>query len=68
MDKDKTNLGPEQISVKGQQSNLSMDLPGDGKIHEASGRRPNTSAAHYADAMSRVVGPKASGARPVVKP
>lgn len=57
--KDRTNLKPEMISVKSQRSGkVSMALPrqDDGMVHKATGKRDNSSAAHYADAMDQVCG------------
>ena len=66
--RERTNLSKEQVSVKSQKSGkVSMALPrsDDGKVHAASGERSNTSAAHYADAMSKVIGDSAGKGRSV---
>jgi hypothetical protein len=52
----KTVLSEETISVKpGARRAVSMALPrtDDGNVHEAVGQRTTTSAAHYADAMTK---------------
>ena len=56
---DRTNLSPEKVTVKRQRSGkVSMSLPrsDDGMVHKATGKRDNSSAAHYADAMDSVLG------------
>lgn len=65
MAKDRTNMGPESVTVRRQRSGgVSMALPrtDDGKVHKAVGARSNTSAAHYADAQDKVCGSGASEA------
>jgi len=66
MAKDRSNAGSQSISVKRQRGGqVSMALPrsDDGMVHKASGKRDNTSAAHHADAMDRVVGGPSGAAR-----
>lgn len=63
---DRTNMSPESVRVtKQRKGSIGMSLPrsDDGNVHAASGQRSNTSAAHYADAGSKVLGAAASGKR-----
>jgi hypothetical protein len=56
---DRSNQSPMNIPVTGSQGGTpSMKLPrsDDGRIHKADGMRSNASAAHYADAMDKVMG------------
>lgn len=53
------NLPPESIQVRPQAKRpVSMALPREdsGMVQQAAGARPATSAAHFADAQSRVLG------------
>lgn len=62
MARDTSNMSKPMIVVKKQRGGkVQSDIPGDMKVHRASGPRKNTSAANYADAMDKVVGSGASG-------
>lgn len=53
------NIKPETISVKAQRKGpVSMALPrqDSGMVQQAAGARPGSSAAHFADAQSKVLG------------